>query len=187
MNVIEDKKELTMILHSFVCDQDEAIERFLYERAIEFEELSKTRTYLICDQEQLEKNGMEALIIYGYISLALKILSVASDVSNRVRKELDGFSAKLHGEVISDFPCYLIGQLARNSNVPDDSISGKQLMKFAFDIIAASAEAVGGRFVLIECRPCDKLIQFYQDNSFKEIAKIPDYQQPMIQMIRKIC
>ena len=82
MDVIDDKEELTMLLNSFACAQDEDIERFLYERAIEFEELSKTRTYLICDQEQLEKSGMEALIIYGYISLALKILSVASDVSN---------------------------------------------------------------------------------------------------------
>lgn len=32
------------------------------------------------------------ITIYGYISLALKILTVPTDISNRVRKEIDGRS-----------------------------------------------------------------------------------------------
>ncbi len=103
-----------------------------------------------------------------------------------MRKELDGFSAKIHRETISDFPCYLIGQLSKNSNVPKDSISGEMLINFACDIIAASVEAVGGRYMIIECRDTEKLIRFYQNNSFKEISRIPDKDQPMVQMIRKI-
>ena len=54
------------------------------------------------------------------------------------------------------------------------------------DIIAASVEAVGGRYMMIECRDTEKLIRFYQNNSFKEISHIPDKDQPMVQMIRKI-
>ena len=57
---------------------------------------------------------------------------------------------------------------------------------FACDIIAASVEAVGGRYMIIECRDTEKLIRFYQNNSFKEISRIPDKDQPMVQMIRKI-
>lgn len=154
---------------------------------MEFEKLSKSRTYLICDQEQLEdENNREPLKIYGYISLALKILSVPNTTSNRLRKELDGFNAKIHGEQISDFPCYLIGQLSRASNVSKDSISGEELIAFACDIIASAARSVGGRYIMIECRSTPKLIQFYEQNDFHEIARIPDNGLPMVQMIRKI-
>jgi hypothetical protein len=175
-------------LSSFSCEQDEDIEQFLLERAVEFEKLSKARTYLICDQEQLENPNFqhEQLIIYGYISLALKVLSIPESTSNRARKELDGFSAKIHGEKINDFPCYLLGQLSKNSNVPRNAIRGETLINFAYDIIAASVDAVGGRYMMVECRDIEKLIHFYENNSFKAIAHIPDNNQPMVQMIRKI-
>ena len=182
---MKEGSEILKLLSSFSCMKDKDIEFFLHNRAIEFEKLSKARTYLVFDQEQLECKEKN-LMIYGYISLALKILSVPQEMSNRMRKELDGFSAKIHGEQIRDFPCYLIGQLSKNSNVKSEKISGKQLIDFACDIIAASAEAVGGRYMMIECRNEEKLVQFYKDNHFSEIARIPDENQPMVQMIRKI-
>lgn len=47
----------------------------------------------------------------------MKILSVPYAVSNRKMEEIDGLSAKLHGEQIGDFSCYLIGQLSKNSSI----------------------------------------------------------------------
>ncbi len=173
-------------LSSFSCTDDEDIESFLHNRAVEFEKLSKSRTYLICDEEQMEYNSIDHVTIYGYVSVALKILTIPEDTSNRMRKELDGFSAKLHGEPVHDIPCYLIGQLSRNSHVPKAALSGADLIRFACDVIAMSVEAVGGRYIMIECRDREKLLQFYQQNSFKEIARIPDKNIPMVQMIRKI-
>ena len=99
---------------------------------------------------------------------------------------MDGFSAKIHGEKINDFPCYLIGQLSKNFNIPENNLSGRQLIEFASDVIAASVDAVGGRYMMIECRDNEKLLQFYKENHFSEIAKIPDDGQSMVQMIRKI-
>lgn len=176
------------MLSSFSCHQDEDIERFLHSRAIEFERTSKARTYLICDAEQLCDEGISSsqLIIYGYISLALKVLSIPDEISNRQRKELDGLYAKSHGEPIRDVPCYLIGQLSKNSNVPRDSISGRQLLEFAERIIAMAAASVGGRYIMIECREKEKLIKFYSDNEFYEICRLPDDNHTMVQMIRKI-
>ena len=130
---------------------------------------------------------MDSLTIYGYISLALKVLTVAEKTSNRKRKELDGFNAKIKGKPISDFPCYLIGQLARNSDVSSDCLSGKRLIEFARDVISASVEAVGGRYVMIECRDAGGLVHFYQENGFSEISRLTDGEQPMVQMISKIC
>ena len=147
--------------------------------------MSKARTYLIFNSEDLE-TGKDHPVIYGYISLALKILTVPASVSNRMRKELDGFNAKIHGQQISDFPCYLIGQLAKNSDIKNNTVTGSELLYAAFDIIASAAEAVGGRYMMIECRNEEKLLRFYEDNSFTEIDRIPDEDVPMVQMIRKI-
>lgn len=184
MNSLEDTS-LRGMLSSFSCTLDEDIEHFLHNRAIEFETMSKARTYLVCDADDLE-NGREHPVIYGYVSLALKILTVPSTVSNRMRKELDGFNAKIRGQQISDFPCYLIGQLSKNSEIIDNPISGRDLLGIAFDIIASAVEAVGGRYMMIECRNEEKLLKFYKDNMFSEIDQISDGDVPMVQMIRKI-
>lgn len=187
MNAVEDSK-LKNMLSSFSCVYDEDIQNFLHNRAVDFELLSKSRTYLIIDKEQFQKPGikLDELTIYGYISLAVKVFTVPETTSNRKRQQLDGFSAKEHGKQISNFPCYLIGQLARNSNVPRKSISGTELLNFAYDIIAISVDAVGGRNILVECHNNKKLVQFYLDNEFYKISQMPDENQTMIQMIRRI-
>ena len=187
MNELEDDR-LKNLLSSFSCVYDEDIQNFLHNRAIEFEKLSKSRTYLIVSEEQFENPeiAFDEFTIYGYISLAVKVFTVPEETSNRQRQQLDGFSAKEHGKQISNFPCYLIGQLARNSNVPKNSISGADLLNFAYDIIAISVDAVGGRNILVECRNNKKLIQFYLDNGFDKISQVPDESYTMIQMIRRI-
>lgn len=187
MNVLDnDDERLSNILSSFYCEKDDDIQLFLREKAIKFENLSKARTYLVCDENQMleEEFYIDNLKIYGYIALALKVLTVPEETSNRLRKELDGLSAKIHGDRLSDFPCYLIGQLAKNSNL-DNNITGSELLQLSCDVIAASVEAVGGRYIMIECKDNIKLIDFYNKNGFKIISRIPDSDEPMVQMIRK--
>ena len=48
MKEIGEGKELDKLLSSFSCEMDKDIEIFLHKRAVEFEKLSKARTYLIC-------------------------------------------------------------------------------------------------------------------------------------------
>ncbi|MGM9959017.1 MAG: hypothetical protein ACI32B_07210 [Erysipelotrichaceae bacterium] len=129
---------------------------------------------------------LDQLQIYGYVSTALKILSVPEEWSNRKRKELDGLSAKFHGEPIKDFSCYLIGQLSRSSNVPQGSISGSDLLQVAYDVIASAVDAVGGRYMMIECCEEKKLVGFYLSKGFEEIQRSSDGNHMMVQMIRKI-
>ena len=183
-----DNRLLEKLLSSFRCINDYDIQNFLKSKAIEFERISKSRTYLIVDKEQLQNSDitLDKIIIYGYISLAVKVLAVPENASNRLRKQLDGFSAKQHGKPISHFPCYLIGQLARNSDVPKSSISGTDLLNFAYDIIGTAVEAVGGRYVLIECNNNEKLLKFYSDNDFSEINRENHEDRIMVQMIHKV-
>ena len=179
---------LEYILSSFSCLRDEDIQNFLRKRAIDFEKLLKSRTYLVIDEEQFENQNfaLKDLTIYGYISLAVKVFTVPETTSNRQRQQLDGFSAKEHGKQISNFPCYLIGQLARNSNVPKEIISGAELLQVAYNIIGEAVKLVGGRNILVECHNDKRLVQFYLDNGFYKVSQVPDENQTMIQMIRRI-
>ena len=179
---------LKYILSSFSCVQDEDIQNFLHNRAIDFEKLLKSRTYLVVDEKQFENSDfkLKDLVIYGYISLAVKVFTVPEMTSNRQRQQLDGFSAKEHGKQISNFPCYLIGQLARNSNVSKEVINGAELLKISYSIIGEAVKLVGGRNILVECHNDEKLVQFYLDNGFDKISHVPDENQTMIQMIRRI-
>lgn len=172
------------ILSSFSCAKDHDIENFIRNRAVEFEELSKAKTYLICDETVLRDEGQ--LLILGYISLALKVLQIPGGLSIRERKELDGYRGKQRGEPITDIPCYLIGQLARNEGVSNEQLSGRELIEEAQRIIMTAVEAVGGRFMMIECHDDSKLLKFYGDNGFKEIARIADADMPMVQMLCKL-
>ena len=52
--------------------------------------------------------------------------------------------------------------------------------------LAISVDAVGGRNILVECHNNKKLVQFYLYNEFYRISQMPDENQSMIQMIRRI-
>ena len=178
-----DPRLLQQILNTFLCEQGSDIASFLHSRAVEFERLSKARTYLIVDEISLKQG---TFTILGYFSIALKTLSIPETLSNRARKELDGFSGKIHGEPIQNIPCYLIGQLARNSLTDAKTLPGNAIFGLAYGTIAAAVNLVGGRYLMIECRNIESLIRFYKDNLFTEIARISDGTVPMVQMIRKI-
>ena len=170
-------------LSSFSCEKDSDIADYLQNRAIKFETLGKSRTYLICDQDVFFNE--QDLYIYGFFTVALKVLDLPEKLSNRKRLELDGFSSTMHGEVIKSVPCYLIGQLAKNSSA-ENAVKGAELLGYAMQVIASAAKYVGGRYVLIECRDNPHLRKFYTDNNFAEFDEIPDDNVPMVQMIRPI-
>ena len=73
---------------------------------------------------------------------------------------------------IKDFSCYLIGQLSRNSKVSHDSISGKDLLQMAYDVIAAAVDAVGGRYMMIECREEKNWSTFIWQMDLKKFSEV---------------
>ena len=90
---------------NFYCSKDFDIEDFLKRKAVLFEKLGKSRTFLVVDED---------FDIIGYFSLALSILDIPQILSNRKRKDMDGLSAKRKGELVEKIPSILIGQLAKN-------------------------------------------------------------------------
>ncbi|MBR5970606.1 MAG: hypothetical protein IK016_09725 [Lachnospiraceae bacterium] len=171
------------ILAAFRCKKDSDIESFLRNRAIEFERIAKSRTYLVCDLEEIKN---KRFFILGYFALSLKVLVLPDDMSVRGRKELDGFSGKIYGQKIREIPCYLIGQLSRNDDATKEDLSGKGLIDLALSVIQMSVAAVGGRCVLVECHNEETLESFYKRNGFRRIMDEPDDTIPMVQMLRMI-
>lgn len=132
----------------------------------------------------MKTNGQ--LFILGYIAIALKVLHIPDGLSINARKNYDGYRGKSQGKPITDIPCYLIGQLARNDHADKTLLSGNELLEEAHRIIMSSVENVGGRFMMIECRDKPKLLKFYRDNNFEEISRIADKNVPMVQMPCKL-
>ena len=61
-NTQEDIQNLMDLLSSFSCTQDTDIEDFLHNRAIDFELINKSRTYLVCDNDIWHKSSDELFV-----------------------------------------------------------------------------------------------------------------------------
>ena len=141
---------------NFYCSKDHNIEDFLKRKALLFEKLGKSRTFLVAD---------EGFDIVGYFSLALSILDIPQILSNRKRKNLDGLSAKRKGELVEKIPSILIGQLAKN-DLYREKFSGNGLLEICLSKILEGQKILGGRIIMVECKKRPELINFYEQADF---------------------
>ncbi len=146
---------------NFYCCKDVDIERFVKEKAILFEKLGKSRTYFVIDKEAAD----EEIKILGFFSLAISILDVPQNISNRSRKVLDGWSAKRYGTIVDKIPSILIGQLGKNDLFRDE-LSGAKLFELCLSKIYEGQRIIGGRIIMVECKPEPKLIEYYKNEGF---------------------
>ena len=166
----------------FLCSRDTDLEKFLQERAIDFERIAKSRTYLLLDQESLEKKRLEIL---AYFSLAPQVLFLPEDLSGNQRKKLDGFSGTINKIPVSALPVILIGQLAKNDRYCDD-ITGDTVIAYIFSMIEIIHNYMGGRIVTVDVRKEARgLVPFYEKYGFKALKENSDAR--FLQMIHLLC
>lgn len=146
------------------------VENFLREKAIIFEKKSKSRTYLIVNEEVLAEGNFDIL---AYFTLGLKVLKISNSISKTLIKKLDGLYKN-----IQETPVYLIGQLGKNDAV-ENYIAGEEIIEYALSIISKSFQYVGGRIILVECNDDEKLLTFYKENNFLFLQQ-PD----LVQMVK---
>ena len=167
-------------ISSFQCEVNQDVKGFLDNKAIPFEQLSKSKTYFLMDAEQFASKNF---VLLAYFTIALRVFNVSDlDLSNRAIKVLDGFSAKKDGVIITDLPVYLIGQIAKNDTYKSD-IQGGDVVDRAVKVIKSAQKIVGGRIIMLECENVPHLIKFYESNGFSIISEDTD---KYIQMIRLI-
>lgn len=157
-------KLVSECISNFSCAKDEELTSFLTDYAVMYELVGRSRTYFIIDEDQLP-----AFAVLGYFTISLHTISLPDCLTNRQIQRLDGFSAKNKNGRLTALPAYLIGQLAKNDAFAH-CITGRELLEYAFSIIKRIYAEAGGRIVAIDCRPIEKLRQFYSDNGFVQIG-----------------
>lgn len=147
------------------------------ERAIQFEKLGKSRTYFIFDEEA------EGFKILAYFTLAIQVLKVPEELlSGRKTILLDGFSSKIRGMKITEFPAILIGQLGKNELYPD-TIYGPEVMEYCLATLLEGQVRLGGRISMLECKDIPYLIKLYENFGFQKLEK--EYEESeLLQMIK---
>jgi len=170
----EEEEVKNEILPLFFChsrdEKDETgkskmheCEKFLKEDAVEFERRSVSRTYLLVDEEALEKE--DKINIIAYYTLSMKSLNLGEDVGTTKRSKLSG-GMKEASTVVA----YLIGQLAKNDTYSSET-NMTEILEFALSTIQEAYKIVGGRCVLVECKPSEGLTSLYENNGFKKLQK----------------
>ena len=150
-------------LNNFKSLENNDIEKFLHNRAIEFEKKSVSTTHLVFNNKKL----------VGYLSLSNKSLILSKErfekLSNSRKKKLMQSGQILeNGHIIVN--SYLIGQLGKNYNLSSKKqIRGKDLLTSAFNVVLEAKELINAKYVWLECRNSEKLVDFYKKFGFEKI------------------
>ena len=104
----------------------------------------------------------------AYFSLAMKTVKIphVDIISNNLRKKLGNLSDKDNNLIV-----YLIGQLGRDSKYATNMISGNQMLQDCYNVIGMAREAIGGRVILLECKPKPSLCKFYGSQGYIDITE----------------
>ena len=139
------------------------MEKFLHNKAIEIEKKFISTTHLLFDDKKL----------VGYLSLSNKSLILPKEriekLSNSKRKRLLQSGQTLeNGHLVVN--SYLIGQLGKNYDLPKEiQVKGVDLLTLAFNLLLEVKKIMTARYVWLECRNSEKLIDFYKKFGFEKI------------------
>lgn len=166
-------EELKKLLFTFECKtvlgEESDVQYFLREKAVQFDKMALSRTYLVFSSYH------DKPYICGYFSIAIKSLIIPKRVfaklSNSLKRRLMGMGQKTEQ---ANYECkgYLLGQLGKNYSETAKTagmISGDDLLELAYDKIRESHRMVGGRVLHLECDDIPKLKDFYSRNGFAEL------------------
>jgi hypothetical protein len=160
-----DEDRVREILSSFSCPKNYDVEHFLKENAIDFLKKGIAATHLIFSSSKEED------VLSGYFTLANKVFVIQDDlVSSKWKARIHRFGEL--NESINRYliPMPLIGQLARNDAAPEAmSISGDELIDFAFEKISIVQDEIAGKMLLVECADISELTGYYERNNFFRI------------------
>lgn len=101
------EETLKEVISAFYCSKDHDVENFLQNenKAVLYERKSKSRTYLIFDEDDLEKG---TLVLLAYLTIAMQTLKIPNGTAASQIRKLDGLYAKKGTEAITEIPSFLI-------------------------------------------------------------------------------
>lgn len=165
------------LFSDFSCPVNDDIEFFLKDKAIMFQRMDISRTFLIFSSYQ----GRNVLV--GYYALALRTLPIRKGVSKTQRKRLTGSKSSDVTFVAS----ILIGQMGKNfASGYNKLITGKELIGLALRKVLEIHQDIAGKVVFLECVDHQKLNQFYEDCGFQSYGVNHDGLRQYIRYINDI-
>ena len=173
---------LNTILSEFCCPLNADIEDFIRHKAVQFSKQGLAKTHLVFASYR------DAYVLVGYFALANKTLFISDKkkLGRNLRSRLNKFSVWIPDTKMRIISAPLIAQLGKNySNNYDRLISGDELLKMACERILETQLVIGGKVAYLECEDVPELIQFYEDNGFRQFdVRQTDKDSFLIQMIR---
>ena len=91
---------------------------------------------------------------------------VIDTMSKSLKKKLGNLS---DGE--QNLVAFLIGQLGRDSAYSNEVLDGRKMLQDCYDLIASARDIVGGRLILLDCKPSEKLCAYYEREGFIDITE----------------
>lgn len=145
------------------------VEYFLHSKAIQFEKMAISTTYLIFSELE------DDIILAGYFSIANKPLTMSKRIFNKLsnsqRKKLTKSGTRTEsGDYIIN--SYLIGQIGKNYSpeaIKYAKITGDEILSAAYDMVLKAKKIVNARYVWLECENNPKLLKFYKNFGFSEV------------------
>lgn len=141
------------------------VENFLLNKAVQFEKLDLSRTYLVFTSYKGKS------VLAGYYSITNKPLIISkrnfSKLSSSLRKKLLGMGQKTERENY-EIKSILVGQIGKNFN-HKELISGTDILKLSYITINQIYQLIGGRIVYLEVDDDNHLREFYNKNGFREV------------------
>ena len=156
---------LLSALCNFRCSQDEDIESFLRDKAIEFWKKRFCNVYLLLNEELFMQGEW---FVEAYFTLSHKTLCVTDRISrSKVQKASGGFrdAESLH--------FVLIGQLGKHIERKEDGtyrrsgLTSAEILDRAFEKIYLASESIPCRCVMVECSDEPKVRAVYENYGFK--------------------
>jgi hypothetical protein len=184
----EDIKELLFSFSSLKIQHNpgaDDVEHFLHRKAIQFEKMDLSRTYLVMSTFQKKP------FIAGYFSISNRPLIIPRKYFQRlpttVRKRLMGVGHKTQ-QSSYEIKGFLLGQLGRNySDTAKKAkcIAGNELLQLAYAKVQEAHRIVGGRIIYLECEDHEKIKEFYFHNGFRELEEYRS-ENDLCLMVKKI-
>lgn len=132
---------------SFTCSEEKDLEDFLLNKAVDYKNAGKGKTFLLIDSAKTIQE--QTPVIVAYYTLANTAIDLSNFGENKKKKVVGDFPNR---DQRNSFPAFLIGQLGRDSKYDHNDLSGEIIVKEAFHTLKSAADIVGGKLVVLECR-----------------------------------
>lgn len=144
---ILDERTLCAALSDFRCGLEKDLEYFLSNKAVDYENEGKGKSFLVIDDDLFQQE--KEIRIIAYYTLALTAIDTSTYSDNKKKKIVGDYPNRTQR---NSFPAFLIGQLGRDDRYSKEQLDGKTIMCEVYHTLKTANSIIGCKLVVLECR-----------------------------------